>query len=258
LLTQAEGGVEAGRGTGGIAVDAVYVLSLPAYKDRIAHVTRELAARRIEFSFIFDFGPDDLDDRFIACRFQPASLARPHMSLVLKHMHAWRLACEHRHRRILVFEDDVLLGADFTPRLAEALHAASGIPPGWLIFLGGADTKVPAAFFRARGPLIANPIATAEGYVTDLAACERRLAWCATNRIALPADHLIRHIDQACGIEQYWLPSPIVEQGSVTGLFDSVLDANRKKHSWLYNWARYRWNKLQRRQIRSLWSRLWS
>lgn len=258
MLAQTEGRVEAGPRAGRIPVDAVYVLSLPTYNDRIAHVTRELSAQGIDFHFIFDFGPDELDTPLVARHFLPASLASPHMSLVLKHMHAWRLACEHRHRRILVFEDDVILSADFIPRLVEALHAASDLPPGWLIFLGGADAKLPAALLHARGPLIAHPIATTEGYVTDLAACEQRLAWCAANKIALPADHLVRHIDQTCGIKQYWLPSAIVEQGSVTGLFGSVLDVNRKKHSWLYNWARYRWNKFQRRRIRSLWSRLWS
>jgi len=41
-----------------------------------------------------------------------------------------------------------------------------------------------------------------------------------------------------------------VEQGSVIGLFDSVLDASRRKHSRLYNVARHRWTKWRRRTLR--------
>ena len=47
----------------------------------------------------------------------------------------------------------------------------------------------------------------------------------------------------------------LVEQGSVTGLFDSALDANRLKHSHLYNVARYRWTKWRRRTLRRHWVR---
>jgi glycosyl transferase family 25 len=68
--------------------------------------------------------------------------------------------------------------------------------------------------------------------------------------VHLPADHLIREIDPALGIRHYWLRKPIVEQGSVTGMFDSVLDANRQRHSRAYNVLRNRWNKLQRHGLR--------
>ena len=73
---------------------------------------------------------------------------------------------------------------------------------------------------------------------TDLAACQKRIAWCDANRITLPADHLIRSIDAQLGIQQYWLPEAVVEQGSVTGMFNSVLDAHRLKHGRLFNIAR--------------------
>jgi glycosyl transferase family 25 len=96
---------------------------------------------------------------------------------------------------------------------------------------------------------------TAEGYVSDLEACRRRLAWCEANKIGHPADQLITHVDAASGIAQYWPPAPLVEQGSVTGLFDTVLDATRRKHSRFYNVARHRWTKWRRRMLRRLWVR---
>jgi glycosyl transferase family 25 len=60
----------------------------------------------------------------------------------------------------------------------------------------------------------------------------------------------MRRIDRECGTTQYWLRHPIVEQGSVLGLFDSVLDSQRLKHSRFFNILRNRWNKFQRRRLR--------
>jgi glycosyl transferase family 25 len=48
---------------------------------------------------------------------------------------------------------------------------------------------------------------------------------------------------------------PLVEQGSVIGLFDSVLDATRQKHGRFYNVARHRWTKWRRRTLRRHWVR---
>ena len=80
-------------------------------------------------------------------------------------------------------------------------------------------------------------------------------AWCERNKIALPADQLIAHIDRNENIAQYWLPEAVVEQGSVVGLFDSELDSIRQKHSRLYNVARHRWTKWRRRTFRRYWVR---
>lgn len=231
----------------------MYVVSVKAFHDRIAHVRRELGRHGIPFQFVFEFDAEELDAEALA-RFDEPKLGLPHKSLVLKHLHAWRLACMHGHRRVLVLEDDVLLHARFGRLLRDAVTAAGPLAPGWLIFLGGADTKVPEWFFREPGPLIPLPIATAEAYVTDLEACRRRLAWCESNRIRLPADHLVRRIDAETGIRQYWLPEAAVEQGSVTGRFRSALDAGRIKHGALYNAARYRWMKFKRRKARKWWS----
>lgn len=235
-------------------VDAVYVTSVRSFHDRRAHVARELQRHGIRFEFIDEFDPGDLKES--AGLFARCGLEAPHKSLILKHLRAWQLACERRERRILVFEDDALLHRRFVPKLNEALAAARELPEGWLIYLGGADTKVPASFFRHRGPLIPQPIATAEAYVTDLEACRRRVAWCSAHQITLPADALIRRIDAEVGTAQFWLSVSLVEQGSVTGRFRSSLDAHRRKHSWLLNVLRNRWNKLQRRTVRKWWARV--
>ena len=238
-----------------LAIDAVFVLSVKTFAERIAHVTRELARFGIPFEFVFDFDADALDAATIARHFDGGAPMRKQASLTLKHLHAWRLACERGARRIMVFEDDVVLFAAFHARLAAAMRAADALTPGWHIFLGGADAKVPDRFFLHPGPLVALASTTAEGYVSDLEACRRRLAWCETKKIRQPADQLIAHIDRAEGVTQYWPPEPLVEQGSVTGLFDSALDSTRLKHSRFYNVARHRWTKWRRRTLRRAWVR---
>lgn len=242
-------------GLGALAIDAVFVLSVKTFAERIAHVTGELGGFGIPFEFIFDYDAAELDEAIILKHFAGGSPMKKQMSLTLKHLHAWRLACARGARRIMVFEDDVLLLPAFHARLAAAMRAADALAPGWHIFLGGADAKVPDRFFLHPGPLVPLASTTAEGYVCDLEACRRRLAWCEANKIRHPADHLIAHVDRLEGIAQYWPPAPLVEQGSVTGRFDSVLDATRLKHSQFYNVARHRWTKWRRRTLRRLWVR---
>jgi len=239
-----------------LAIDAVFVLSVKTFADRIAHVRAELGRFGIPFEFIFDFDAAELDDDTIFKHFAGgAPPMKKQASLTLKHLEAWRLAAARGARRIMVFEDDVVLLPAFHAHLAAAMRAADALAPGWHIFLGGADAKVPDAFFVHPGPLIPQPSTTAEGYVSDLEACRRRLAWCAANKIRHPADQLITHIDGAERIAQYWPPEPLVEQGSVIGRFDSVLDSVRRKHSRLYNVARHRWMKWRRRTLRRHWVR---
>jgi glycosyl transferase family 25 len=238
-----------------LSVDAVFVLSVKTFADRIEHVTRELDRFGIAFEFIFDFDAAELDEATMRRHFAGGSPMRKQASLTLKHLQAWRLACARGARRIMVFEDDVVLHPAFGARLAAAMRAADALAPGWHVFLGGADAKVPDAFFLDSGPLVRLASTTAEGYVSDIEACRRRLAWCEANKIELPADQLITHVDRAARIAQYWPPEPLVEQGSVIGLFESVLDATRRKHSRLYNVARHRWTKWRRRSLRRHWVR---
>jgi len=232
-------------------VEAVYVLSVKTFSARIAHIKAALARHNIAFEFIFAFDADELDAAYLAQVFGPSDMQRTHQSLVLKHIAAWRDATARGYRRILVFEDDAVLADDFIARFDQSMRAADALPEGWLIFLGGADAKVPEHFFRAPGPLVELPLTTTEACVSDLTAMRRRLAWLEQHKVVLPADHLTVHIDNLCGTRQYWLTHPIVEQGSSIGLFDSVLDSHRQKHSRLFTVLRNRWNKFQRRRWRA-------
>lgn len=237
-------------------VDAVYVLSVRAFTDRIAYIEKEMAGHGIRFRFMFEHDADQLSEALLAETFSPSDMKKPHQSLVLKNIAVWREAVANDYRRVLVFEDDVVLRRNFDERFREAMTAADALAPGWSLFLGGLDTKVPYRYFLEAGPLVELPMATAEGCVYDLAAMQRRLAWLAQHRITLPADHLMRHIDTAQGTRQFWLRHPVVEQGSVLGIFDSHLDGVRRKHSRFYNISRNRWSKFQRRILQEWLARM--
>lgn len=231
-------------------VDAVYVLTVRSFHDRQAHVRAQLERHGIAFEFMFRHDAAELDPGLVARTFAPSDLRPPHQSLVLKHVEVWREAVARGWQRVLVFEDDAVLADDFVARFDEAMRAAERLQPGWMVFLGGLDTKVPERYFLAPGPLVELTVATTEAIVHDAAAMARRLQWLEANRVTLAADHLMRRIDRDCGIVQYWLRQPVVEQGSVLGQFDSVLDGNRNRHGRTYNILRNRWNKFQRRRLR--------
>ena len=231
-------------------VDMVYVLSVKTFSKRIAHIEDEMQKHNINFQFVFACDIPEIDAQLIKTAFGESALTMAQISLVLKHIHAWRDAEAHGYKNILIFEDDVILHKDFSSLFAKIATAINSLPAGYLVFLGGADTKVPDFFLLSKEILVELPIATAEGYVTDLTAITQRLNWIANNKIILPADHLICKIDKLIGIANYWSRKPIVEQGSVTGIFDSVLDSHRQKHSRTFNVLRYRWSKLQRHVLR--------
>ncbi len=238
-------------------VDAVYVMTVRSFKDRIAHMTSELAKHGIAFEFMLEHDANEMAPEAIARTFSANSdISRGAQSLILKTLATWRLALARGHQRILILEDDALLDPDFNARFVQAMQAANALDPGWLVFLGGHDTKVPDRFFLEQGPLVELPIATAEGYVCDAEALRRRLAWVDEHPIDLALDLFMRNLDPKLGIRQYWLTRPLVEQGSVVGLFESALDGQRKKHSRTFNVLRNRWNKFQRHKLRGFLVRL--
>lgn len=234
----------------------VYVLSVKTFSRRIAHIEDEMRKHNINFQFVFLYDIPEIDAELLSKSFAESAMTMAQKSLVLKHIHAWQDAEFNGYKRILIFEDDVILHSDFNSYFATIATTMNELPADYLIFLGGADSKVPDSFLLSNETLVKLPISTAEAYITDLAAIKRRLNWLNNNKITLPADHLICKIDKQCGAVNYWSRKAIVEQGSVTGIFDSVLDSHRQKHSRQFNIMRYRWNKFQRHVLRGWIARL--
>ena len=233
-------------------IDAVFVLSVKCFYNRIDHIKRELKKHKINYNFIFDYDPESITDALDVQTFaSDCRLTVAQKSLVLKHIHAWHISQSRNYKRILIFEDDVILAENFIHELLVYEKDINTLQSGYLIFLGGGDAKMSSEFFLNKKLLFKHPLTTAEGYITDLDAIHKRLSWIEKNKIILPADHLINQIDKQMSIEQYWLKKPLVCQGSVFGLFDTTLDANRSKHSTVYNYLRYYFHKFRRRTLKS-------
>jgi glycosyl transferase, family 25 len=238
-------------------IDAVYVLSVKKFTDRIAHIEKELANQSIAFEFIFEHDLGSIDPLLEEKTFgSHPKIEPPQRSLVLKHISAWKKCVENKYNNILVFEDDVILHQFFNQEIDLVMKDIAKKDPSYLIFLGGADTRVPKEYFLSKEKVIKNPIATADGYITDYSACYKRLAWLESNQVSLPADHLLKDIDQQEKITQYWSYKPLVQQGSVFGMFTSTLDGKRKNKSNLYNLLRYRFKIFTRRTVPGIYYRL--
>lgn len=223
-------------------VDAVYVLSVRSFGDRIAHIEAEMSRHRIGFEFIFDFDANAIPAATLAATFAPSDLKRAHQSLVLKHIETWK-RCVHRGlRRALVFEDDAVLANGFADGMAHALAEADRLAPGWLMYLGrGNNRHLGGSGVDALHP--AGELPATDALVFDAEAARRRLQHIASRRITRPADWLIRETDAAVGVRHYWLREPLVEQGSMNGKFDSTLDEKRRWRGRRYDWLRYRWDR---------------
>jgi glycosyl transferase family 25 len=223
-------------------VDAVFVLSVRSFTDRIAHIEVEMARHGIAFEFVFEYDANAIPPELIDRMFAPSDMKLAHQSLVLKHVRTWQLAIERGLKRVLVFEDDAVLARDFCARFDAALDEAERLAPGWLLYLGRGDNRHVG---RRAGPgaLIPGDLLPAtDALVFDQEAARRRLAFLETHRITRPADWLTREVDAAVGVPHYWLSEPIVVQGSMNGRFESVLDTKRRVRGRGYTWLRFRWD----------------
>ena len=230
--------------------DKVYVISVRSFTDRIAHVTNQLSKHKIEFEFIFDTDANTQSHNLIPpLKFREDELSFAHRDLILKHIQAWKNCIQNKYKSVLILEDDVILRDDFGIQIEKVYRKINFLTEGYLIFLSGRDTRVPKEFLMSNDILFKNKIPTADGYITDFNACQKRLNWLKDHLISKPADHLINQIDNDCNISQYWSRKYLVEQGSVYGLFSSTLDANRMKKPLFVNYLRYYLKILMRRTI---------
>ncbi len=232
-------------------VDAVYVLSVRSFADRIAHIEAELARHGIAFEFVFEHDADAIPAELIERTFAPSDLRLAQQSLVLKHIRTWQFALERGHARVLVFEDDAVLAPEFSPVLVSALDEASRLAAGWLIYLGCGDNQIVPQFGPGSTLVPGGALPATDALVFDREAARRRLEFLRDHRITRPADWLMREVDAAVGVAHYWLRQPVVRQGSMDGRFVSVLDRKRRARDPRYVRLRFLligwWRRLRQR-----------
>ena len=233
-------------------VDAVFVLSVRSFHDRIAHIEAELQRHGIAFEWIFEHDAAELTPDLIEATFAPSDMGPPQQSLVLKHIETWKRCVARGYRRILVFEDDAMLASDFTQVFGAAMQAADVIEQPYMIYLGCGDNKYVSPSQSSGSVLVKTNLAlpATDAIVVDQRAARLRLEYAGRQKITRPADWLMREADAAMGIAQYWLAEPIVEQGSMTGRFASVLDRKRLGRSRAWIALRFRWDRWRRRTLK--------
>ncbi|HXY05553.1 MAG TPA: glycosyltransferase family 25 protein [Burkholderiaceae bacterium] len=231
-------------------VDAVLVVSVRSFHDRIAHIRAEMGRFGIEFEWIFDFDPDSITPELLERTFAPSDMRLPHQSAVLKHIATWRICVERNYRRVLVFEDDVVLATNFPQVLAQAMAEVDLLSTPYLVYLGCGHNRYAAGARDSSTMLVSGgPLPAAEAIVFDRQSAAMRLAWLDRNKVTRPPDWLLREIDAQLGIPHYWLREPVVEQGSMNGKFASVLDEKRRGRGRWYAWLRFRWDRWRHRAV---------
>ena len=233
-------------------VDAVFVLSVRSFHDRIAHIEAELKSHGIAFEWIFEHDAAELDPQLVAATFAASDMGSPQHSLVLKHIETWKRCVTRGYRRVLVLEDDAMLAANFTQVFAAAMREADRIEHPYMIYLGCGDNKYVAPSERSDSALVRTNLAlpATDAVVVDQRAARLRLEYISRQKITRPADWLMREADAALGVVHYWLSDPIVEQGSMTGRFESLLDRKRIGRSRAWTTLRFRWDRWRRRTLR--------
>jgi glycosyl transferase family 25 len=231
-------------------VDAVLIIGVRAFGDRVAHIEAEMARFGIAFEWIFDFDPADITPELLERTFAPSDMRLPHQSAVLKHIASWRICAERNYRRVLVFEDDVVLAPDFCRVFAQAMREADALRTPYLVYLGCGHNRYAKGAGTSPTMLVpGGPLPAAEAQVIDGESARMRMAWLAKNRVTRPPDWLLREVDAELGIPHYWLREPVVEQGSMNGMFSSVLDEKRRGRGRLYAWLRFRWDRWRHRAV---------
>jgi glycosyl transferase, family 25 len=233
-------------------VGGVFVLSVRSFTDRIAHMRAEMARHGIDFEFIFEFDANAIPPALIDSTFGPSDLSRAQQSLVLKHLHAQRLCIERGLERVLVFEDDAVLDPDFAAGFATAMQEADRLPPGYLIYLGRGNNQYLGVGTAERALVAGGLLPATDALVFDRTSASRRLEYVAAHPVVRPADWLLREVDAALGIPHYWLHRPLVEQGSMNGRFDSVLDTRRQQRGRRVAGLLYRWRAFWKALARDL------
>ncbi len=233
-----------------------YVVSVTSFGDRQANISKQAKEFGLDIEFIWDYDVDKLTEEDLA-RVDEKKLPRKSVSTVLKHLEAQRRLLASGDRLALVLEDDAILFAQFSIVLNQIL-TSKNLPSGpFLLFVGGADNKATTPFLKASPTdLIEHPLSTAEAYIIEQSAAQKRLDWCAEHRIDKPADHFLASIDQKLGITHYWTGIPLATQGSITGQFKTSLDDSRAKHSLFFLWVKYRYNRWRRQILPRIYARL--
>ena len=258
-------------------LDAIYVLNVKAFDDRLRSITRQLAALGLAAEVIHAWDIEDISPEVAARWFDaaaqgqatttttittatttttttppPLTITSAQRSCALKHVEALQRIVANGHRHALVLEDDAMLAPDFLDGVKRALAEAPGYPEASVIYIGsGGNFYTPRSqrelgrslYPGARGRFT-------DSYIIGATAAGMRLDWMQTRGIERPIDNQFDMMDRELGIQLLWLEDPVVEQGSKNGRFVTAID--RPLPRWRQG-LQFHWEKLRRKWLYQLW-----
>ena len=134
----------------------IYTVHYSPFVERRQHLERELQSHgldRFPVRWITEFDREAiLEEHARGAYGDPVAFPAAFVSVILKHLEAFRLAAESDAPWHLVLEDDILIQPDFLNRLSRALGE---LPEDWEIFFVGDGCNLHVPFWRRRPGRIA-------------------------------------------------------------------------------------------------------
>jgi len=209
-----------------LSLDGILVINPRDFVDRRRSIERQLQPLGLTYEFIHSYDVCDLDVSVTSRYFKNGLLSPGQQSCALKHLQALRLIAERQWQHALILEDDAFLATQFVPVLQRAIRESAHFDFPHVLLVGSGGNQytsrkklVPGqCLYRSdRGRLT-------EAYLLGSQAARLRVEWIEQHGISVPIDNQFDLIDREQGIQLYWLEPPVVEQGSKTGRFRSVLE----------------------------------
>lgn len=209
-----------------LPLDGILVINPRDFVDRRRSIERQLQPLGLAYEFVHTYDASDIDATLTQRHFHNDVLSLGQQSCALKHLEALRLICERRWERALVLEDDAILGKNFFQGLRSALKESNLFDFPHVLLVGSGGNQYTPRRRRVPGQCLyrADKGRLTEAYVLGSQAARLRVEWIERQGISLPIDNLFDRMDRELNIALYWLEPPIVEQGSKTGRFQSVLE----------------------------------
>lgn len=241
----------------------VFVISVKSgFENRQAFINKQMKEFGIEFEYMLKFDINDRESDEVKNHYfgiDTCEKINAKQSLVLKHLEVLREIKKRNIDCAIIFEDDVILDSNFLEVFSNAMSEYSALKPLSIVSLGHANhSYVPksqllsnkylylASSLRCTDSLLIRNqesivvLNYIDQYISD------------GNKISLAVDSFYDYIFPIIGISCFWLHPTIVTQGSMNGMFASVLDQKRLDRTLFSNKVHYLFNKFVKKLRSSL------
>lgn len=205
------------------------------YEDRERFMQTQLENLKINFQWVLEHDMSELDPVYIAAHFtKEMEGIQPAVSCAMKHIQAWKNVMESDAKGAVIFEDDMVLHADFNNWINRFILEAEqkvnenkskvfiSLENSLLTFIPSSQKIEGRYLYPAKNPRCAGAY-----YLSKEAAglLYRRFL---EQAMEVPVDWWMGNMVNELGITLYWSEPTVAEQGSHNGMFRSGIDDKPK------------------------------